>query len=307
MRAHGWYAPFALLILTGCLAPIAGERSRPAPTDIFSSAVAPSFTATLEPAALPTPTPTPPTPTATSAPLLSADETFPLPPEPLQAPSTAPEAAIQILAPGPMSSVRSPIRLRGYLVPGYKNRVHVELIGEDGRLLGRHLLYVYTSQRLAYFALEIPFEIKGVSQLARLQVSTEDEAGRTKALSAVRLLLLSSGYEDINPPGDLKERCVLLTPAPGETIHGGVVLVTGYARPLDDLPLILELLGDQGQAIVSRLASLPPAEANGYSPFAVEMPYHVSEPLPVQLVVRQLDGRIGGTMYLYSQEITLAP
>ncbi len=206
-----------------------------------------------------------------------------------------------------MSSVRSPIRLRGYLLPGYKNRIHVELVGEDGRLLARRLMYAYTSQRFAYFSIEIPFEIPGVSQLGRLQVSTEDEVGRVKALAGVRLLLLSSGYEDIQPPGDLKERCVLLTPLPGDVIQGGVVRLAGYARPLDDLPLIVELVGAQGQAIASRLVFLSSPDANGYSPFAAEIPYQVTESLPVQLTVRQLDGRIGGTMYLYSQEITIAP
>lgn len=239
---------------------------------------------------------------------IAGDTAFLLPPLlPTPVALVAPEAAIQIHAPGPMSSVRSPIRLRGYLLPGYRNRVHIALIGEDGRLLARHLLYAYTSQRFAYFSIEVPFEIRGVSELARLQVSTEDELGRTKALSSVRLLLLSNGYEDINPPGDLKERCVLFSPLPEAIMSGGVVFVTGYARPLDDLPLLIELIGAQGQAISSRLASLPAPEANGYSPFAVEVPYIVSEPLKVQLVVRQLDGRIGGTMYIYSQEITLAP
>lgn len=206
-----------------------------------------------------------------------------------------------------MSSVRSPIRLRGYLLPGYKNRVHIELVGEDGRLLARRLMYAYTSQRFAYFSIEIPFEIQGVSELARLQVSTEDELGRVKALAGVRLLLLSSGYEDIQPPGDLKERCVLLFPQPGEIVQGGVVRLSGYARPLDDLPLIIELIGAQGQALASRLVSLSSTDASGYSPFTIEIPYQISEPLPVRLTVRQLDGRIGGTMYIYSQEIILAP
>lgn len=260
-------------------------------------------------------TPPPITPTRESQATSTGEDAFTpiaggaalLPPLPTPIAFTPPEAAIQIHAPGPMSSVRSPIHLRGYLLPGYKNRVHVALIGEDGRLLARHLLYAYTSQRFAYFSIEIPFEIRGVSELARLQVSTEDEFGRTKALASVRLLLLSSGYEDINPAGDLKERCVLLSPMPKATVSGGVVSVVGYARPWDDLPLLVELIGAQGQAITSRLVSLPAPEENGYSPFAVEMPYTVSEPLPAQLIVRQLDGRIGGTMYLYSQEITLAP
>lgn len=237
----------------------------------------------------------------------AGEEPLVLFPPPPAAAFVAPDAAIQIHAPGPMSNVRSPIRLRGYLLPGYKNRVHIELIGEDGRLLARHLIYAYTSQRFAYFSVEIPFEIKGVSELARLQVSTDDEFGRTKSLASVRLLLLSSGYEDINPPGDLKERCILLSPAPQGIVNGGVVFVAGYVRPLDDLPLILELIGTQGQAIASRLVSLPVPEANGYSPFTAEVPYTVPEPLPALLVVRQLDGRIGGTMYLYSQEIILAP
>ncbi len=225
----------------------------------------------------------------------------------LQIPFAAPPAAIQIHAPGPMSSVRSPIRLRGYLLPGFKNRVHIELVGEDGRLLARRLMYAYTSQRFAYFAIEIPFEIKGISQLARLQVSTEDESGRISALAGVRLLLLSSGYEDINPAGDLKERCILFSPAPGEVIGGGTVSISGYARPMDDLPLIVELIGAQGQALASRLVSLGNPNAEGYSPFTAELPYSIAEPVSVRLTVRQPDGRIGGTMYLYSQEIILTP
>lgn len=241
--------------------------------------------------ALPTPEPfIPPTATVT----------------PLPTPAIA-EAAIQINIPGPLSKVTSPIQVRGYVIPGYNNRVRVELFGEDGRLLARQVTPVYTSFTWAYLSVDLRFEIGAAGELGRLTVSTEDRYGRLQALHSVHVLLLSEGEDQINPPEPPNERCLLTWPPPGGQVSGGIVLVEGYMRPLNRQPLVIELISEDGNAIATRLLSIEPAADDAYVSFAIDMPYLIEAPMWARLVIRQQDERIPGTMYLYSQEIALYP
>lgn len=238
----------------------------------------------------------------------------PRPPEATPAPSATPQlspvlsaAAIQLLSPGPLSMVLSPVNLRGYILPGYRNMIRVELIGEDGRLVFRKLMQVYTEYKWAYFTVEIPFETRAAAELGRLQVSTEDEHGNTTALLGVHLLLQPQGYAEINPPGNLDERCTLFTPLAGMDANGGILEVSGQYQPLNTQPLILELVDASGSILANSWVTIP--ETNDGSPvaFGVELVYGVDEPTPVLLVARQWDARIAGNMYLFSRPMVLNP
>jgi hypothetical protein len=276
--------PEATISLTPPLLPGALAGS---PTD------APS--ATLEPFLADTPTPF----------VLSVDSFTPTA-TPQLSPVRA-SAAIQIQGPGPLSKVLSPIHLHGYIVPGYRNMVRVELYGEDGRLIMRKLAQVYTDYQWAYFSMDISFETHAAAELARLQISTEDKEGRTTALTSVHLLLLPEGYEQINPPGSLDERCVLFVPWTGAQVSGGTVSVGGKMRPFNGGPLIVELVTPEGNVVGMRLVNVTPAADDGTVTFSADVPYTVLAPTPSRLTVRQLDERIPGTIYLYSQEILLNP
>jgi hypothetical protein len=213
---------------------------------------------------------------------------------------------IQFYSPGPLSRVTSPVRFYGYAVPGHDSQGVIELIGEDGALLASELLQLNTSYKWAFFSWSLGFKTRGAGELARLTLTTRDEYGRRTAVQSVHLILLPDGMEVINPPGDLSERCVIESPAVGKRISGGTVLVSGEMRPYNSLPLLVELIAGDGTVLASQLVPLP--NANGlYVPFQAELAYSVSKFTPVLLAVSQPDDRIGGTMYLYSQEINLNP
>jgi hypothetical protein len=238
----------------------------------------------------------------------------PLPPTATIKPSATPQlspvlssAVIQILSPGPLSKVLSPITMRGYIIPGKRSLITVELYGEDDRLIFRKLMNVFTEFKWAYFSLDIPFETHAAAELGRLQVSTEDEQGNTIALLAVHLLLQQDGFAELNPPGNLEERCTLLTPLAGMEANGGTLSVGGQFRPFNTQPLILELISEDGSIVANKWITIPEATGDTPMPFSADLIYSVDAATSARLVVRQFDDRINGNMYLLSQPILLNP
>jgi hypothetical protein len=216
-----------------------------------------------------------------------------------------PIAAIQILAPGPASKVVSPIQVSAYLKPGARGNIRVDLFGEDGRLMGRKIL-VYAPNVATHMLTAMDFEIPGAAEAGRLVISTEDPEGRTMALASADVLLMSMGEADINPPGDLLEDIIIQEPSKSTFIQGGKVVVSGLARMQSDQPLLVEMIAaDGGHIGPVRLVNVPVSSDGGYSLFTAEVPYSVSQPTWVRLVVYENPGRIPGTSHLSSIEILL--
>lgn len=278
----------------------------PIPDPTISSPTLESATPT-QPQASPTLESTPDSvPTETALPL----PTLNLPPTMVTTaiPQPSPDSGvIQFLGPGPLSKIVSPVRVYGYAVPGYHNKGTLELYGEDGNLLASQLLQLNTPYKWANFYWEMPFDINSVGELGRLTLTTQDEYGRVNAVNSVHLLLLSEGSSILNQPGNLKERCVIVQPAAGQRLAGGVLTVVGKMRPYNALPLILELTGRDGSVIGTQTVNIVPVAGDDYIPFRVDMPYRISQSMWALLSVRQNDDRIGGVMYLYSQELFLNP
>jgi len=236
-------------------------------------------------------------------------------PEPTLTPSPAPTftltaipwhvpAAIRIFAPGPMSKVISPATLRMKIVSGESERIQIDLYGEDGRLLSREVKEVRTSRDGVDQSIKIPFEIRGAAELGRITVSTKDKAGRIQALNSVRVLLLSSGSNEINPPGDLSERVGLFSPLLKDLVSGGVLTVRADIWPFNPQPIILELIDPGGNSIGLRILTV---EHIHPQLFETTIPYEVTEPMLARLTIRQDDDRISGLFYVYSQEVLLNP
>jgi hypothetical protein len=219
----------------------------------------------------------------------------------------ADSGAIQILTPGPLSKVVSPIQLRTYVIPGYDHKATIELYGEDGALLVREIVLLPYGLTWSYYYQEIPFEVKAEGELGRLTISTEDEYGRTVATNSVHLLLLADGTEEINPPGNVNERCVLNFPTAGSVVKGGRLTVGGSMRPFNSLPVVLQLVARNKLVLGNRLVNVTPTSDDRYVPFSTDIPYSVSIDTLVLLTVSQADDRISGPMYLFSQEILLTP
>ncbi len=206
-----------------------------------------------------------------------------------------------------MSQVTSPVHFYGYAVPGYNDKGLIQLHGEDGSLLASEVLQLNTAYKWAFFSWSLPFEVRGAGELGRLSLSTRDQYGRLTALQSVHLLLLPDGFEIINPPGSLAERCVIESPVAGKRISGGTVTVSGEMQPYNSLPLVVELVARDGSSLGTSLVSIGSGQVGTFIAFQVDIPYSVTTYTPVLLTVYQNDDRIGGTMYLYSQEIYLNP
>lgn len=211
---------------------------------------------------------------------------------------------IRFVSPGPMSKVVSPIQLHLEVISGESQKVQVDLYGEDGRLLARQLRKVLTTGKGAVVSVRIPFEIRAAAELGRITVSTLDKQGRIQSLNSIRLLLLSSGVNEIYPVGDPAEPVIVFHPRVEETVSGGVVNVKGDIWPFNLQPVVLELVNSAGKSIAVRIVTV-----NGINPqlFETTIPYAVTEPTSVRLVIRQDDDRMPGVYYVYTQLITLNP
>ena len=302
-----------LLVLAGC---------NPAP------AIAPATDAITETAVIEisTPSPLPELVTTTQTPELSVppdvvysiDTLTPsLTPNPAVRPSRTPKptptpkplrAAIEILYPGPDSKVVSEVELRANVRPGKDGRIHTELIGEDGRIIFEQApRYEIGSNVWGYIVVRIPFTSPFAGELCRLQVVTRDEYGRTLAVNAVHLLILTGGYPEINPPDRADGRIQVTRPKGADEIVGNLMIVEGRIRPVNDQPLIIELMDETGNILASRKLPIPASQTGDYIPFAVDLSYTITKFVKARLTLYQEDNRIPGIMYLYSQEVFLKP
>ena len=289
-------------IMAGCASPSSSPVPTPLPPEYLPTAIALTVAAAnlsgtgtasaLTPEQPPTDTPEP---TLTPTPM------------PTSTPTTIPwhkSAAIQIFSPGPMSKVVSPITLRMKMVSGESEKIQIDLYGEDGRLLSRNLKGLRTSRDGVDQSIKIPFEIRAAAELGRITVSTKDKAGRLQSLSSVRVLLLSTGTNEINPPGNPSEPVGVVSPLLKESASGGVLNVRGDVWPFNLEPVILELIDPAGTSIGLRIFTV---ESIQPQLFETTILYEVTEPVMARLTLRQNDDRIPGLFYLYSQEVLLNP
>jgi hypothetical protein len=203
-----------------------------------------------------------------------------------------------------MSKVISPITLRMHIIGGGSGKMQLDLYGEDGRLLARNLKKIPPGGKGVDQQIKIPFEIRATAEVGRITVSTLDKEGRIQSLNSVRLLLLSSGNNEINPPGNPSEPVGVFSPLPDESASGGVLTVKGDVWPFNLNPVIFELLDPEGKSLGLRIVTV-----NNLNPqlFETTIPYKVSEPTIARLAIRQDDDRMDGLFYVYSQEVLLNP
>jgi hypothetical protein len=312
----------AWLGLGSCTLPAPQAPSAPAQDELLPTVVAqtiqavvPSPTLTAEPSTEPataTPTDDPePTLSPTDEPFLLEPIEDNQPPAIIDPVSPAPtpqqaSAAIQILSPGPASKVISPIRINAYLTPGDNGIIHIELLGEDGRLLARKMQSYITTTRLQMIS-ELEFEISAAGELGRLTISTADKEGRAVAVASVDLLLLSLGEADITPSADRLDRIIIQEPAPRTLVQGGDLRVSGFIRPSGERFIWVELITADKRVVGYRLINIEEPQETGHTPFSVDIPYTVSEATWVRLTVYQKDGRIPGVINLSSRELLLSP
>lgn len=204
-----------------------------------------------------------------------------------------------------MSKVVSPITLKMDIITGKSKIVQVDLFGEDGRLLTRTLKRnVPTSTEGVLQTIKVSFEIRAAAELGRLSISTQDEHGRVQSVNSVRIILLSSGVDEITTPGSPYEPVRVFNPTSKESASGGILNLRMDLWPFNLEPVIVELIDPEGRSLGLRVISV-----NQLNPQMVEttIPYDISAPVAARLTIRQDDDRIAGLFYLYSQEVLLNP
>jgi hypothetical protein len=214
---------------------------------------------------------------------------------------------LNIISPGPMSKVVSPVDFVVHIAPNYTGTTRIELIGESGTQLYRKIFKTYSN--VGYFTRvneKINFEIQGAAEIARLQISTVDSLGRIQAHNSVRLLLQAVGENGFTSVIDIHDRIILRSPSENEEIKITPLVVSGEIKTINDQPWVLELLDEKGGVVGSRVLKIAPGNG-GYQPFTAQIPFKVDKKTPVRLVIHQSDDRIIGLAYLYSRLLLLLP
>lgn len=291
---------FWLGLLAGCRFLQPSPLPTLLPTDLLPTVIAQTAEAAWRASWTPTPTVTPtftPTPTATPVPLPSATPTLPPP---------FPTAQIQILEPGPMSHLVSPLVLKMRIFPADSMQATILLYGEDGRLLNEsnERFYAFSPRSGVYRSIRLPFSLSLVAERATLQISTATTHGILQSLITQRLLLLSAGENLITPPMPPVERLYLAVPAPQATASWGILAVQGVYYPVNTRPLHLELLAENGDLLAQQDIPIPSAELQ---PFALTLPYQVAENTKAWLVFSQEDDLLPIQAYGYARPLFLLP
>jgi hypothetical protein len=254
----------------------------PWPTNIFTSTKGPTPTRT---------------PTSTDTPTITYTP-------------TPPPLFLRITHPGPRSKVVSPIKLDAMISPGRDGFIYIDLLGEDNQVI-IHKELDFRRNVGARFGInpDIPFTFNGVSEFGRLLVYTRDEFGRTTFLSSVDLILLSLGNNELLPSHDDQEPYIIRSPEFGESVYGKTLHITGLAKPVNNNPIIFELVDEQLNMVARSEIVVPsPTGDLSHTPFELFMDYKVSTTTSVRLVIRQeSNNRIPGTVALSSTRIELNP
>ena len=288
------------------------------------------------PQSSPTPTPFPPEylPTvvvltaqaafATSAALtpttVPVTETLPPPVPSLEIPSPTPTLAagfsdysqIRITSPGPMSSLTSPFIMNAIIAAGESDKIQVDLLGEDGRVLQRFIQKLERNPLGIFQRFEFDFEIRAVSEAGYIRISTKDDFGRMQALNTMPVLLYSVGTTQVNPPGNLIYERVAMDGFKEKTeFFSGQVPLKGRIWPYNDEPVFVDLVTPDGKIVSTRVLAMSGSEAQ---PFETVLPYNITEPTPARLTFRQdnpllslSDPELGKLVYVYTVEVILNP
>lgn len=300
------------LLLTLALAGCSSATPDP-PTE--ASAAEPAAPTAIAPAVESTPTeapPSAPTPApfnmATPAIVIEQPEE-PIVPTLVPASSVLPDARLAIYRPGPGSQVTSPFQIVGRGGPSYNERVHIRLFGEDGRLVSEHttILFAYPGNA-GNFATRLEFDTPAVAESARLEISTDGiQWASLDQLVSVDLVLLSVGLPRIHPVEHGPQKIAILEPRDGGVVEGGLMIVRGAGWTDSELPLTVELLNRNGEALAAHQVQLDSLEPGVLGAFELVIPYDIPYAQYVRVAIHEQNAGPPGLRYFSSVEVWLKP
>ncbi len=215
--------------------------------------------------------------------------------------------SVSILSPGERSVVTAPIHISALVIPGDGDLVRVTLVDGQQNLLARQVLRVDAPGHSAVeLVTQLAFEIPVETTAAILAMATQDHANRPISIRSVPLTLQSSGEARIESQLDANPWLMIHHPAPGVVISKTPLYVAGSVRPINDRPVIFELINTRGHTIVTRQLVVDKPEE--WIDFEVALPYLPSSTVrDIRLIIRQNSDFPGINAILDSIPIMIAP
>lgn len=307
MKTHLKKSLLLLACMGACAVACTPTATRVAPPDIPQAADAPPPTASQTPDPLISAVPHPLT-EATPPIVIESYNPEPTPTQPVPAVGV-PAAAISIYQPGPGSQVTSPFQVAGFGGPAYKDRVHLKLIGEGGKVLSEGISYLLVLPGNAgRFYSKVPFVIDHVAETARLEVSTYGARDRQLSqLTTVDLVLISDGNPLVHPAIHGSEKLHISYPREEAQVSGGSVLVRGAGWVDSDVPLMVSVIDWHGDNVGTAQVRLDAPEIGQLGTFEVEVSYQISVPQWGRLAVSEPSTDISGLIHYSSIQVWLEP
>ncbi len=229
-------------------------------------------------------------------------------PDPTATPSLDQQEAILILEPGPGSRVTSPLRVAGTADPTFEQSLVVTILNEEGLTLAT--TYTQIEAELGQrgpFNVEVPFVV-GQETQAFIQVyALSAKDGGVTHLSSAGVTLLPGGTASIQPAPERPEQIALLYPQMGAVVSGGIARIEGFGLASFEQTLLVEVLAEDGRVIASAPVTVAAPDLGQPGPFAVNLPYTISEPTSGRIQVRDISPAHGGNTHLTSIEVRLEP
>lgn len=298
----------SLLGLVSACSSQASPTPTPLPPDYLPTVVVLTAQAAFATSAALTPSPAPPTETL-QPPIPSLEIPSPTP---TLAAGFSDYAQIRFSSPGPMSSLTSPFIMNAIIAAGESDKIQVDLLGEDGRVLQRFIQKLERNPLGIFQRFEFDFEIRAVSEAGYIRVSTKDDFSRMQALNTMPVLLYSVGTTLVNPVGNLIYERVAMDGFKEKTpFYAGQAAIKGRIWPYNDEPVFVDLVTTDNKIISTRIIA---TNGNDAQPFETVLPYKVTEPTPARLTFRQdnpllaiSDPDLGKLVYVYTVEVILNP
>lgn len=215
--------------------------------------------------------------------------------------------SISILSPGNNSVVPAPINVRALVIPGDGKLVRLILVDWQQNLLARQVLRVNApGQSVVELVTDLVFEIPVDTTSAILTIVTQDQTNRPISIRSVPVTLQSSGEARIESQFYVDPWLTIDHPTPGAVISASPLYVAGSVRPINDRPVIFELLNERGNTLVTRQLGVD--KPGDLINFEIVLPYLPSSRIQdIRLVIRQTSDFPGINALLDSVPITIAP
>jgi hypothetical protein len=155
---------------------------------------------------------------------------------------------------------------------------------------------------------EVPFEIHGVAEAGRLEISMYGyRYGQLSHLSTVDVTLLSVGNPQIHHALDGPEKLTIFSLREESIVEGGRINVQGAGWVNSDLPLTVEVIDRFGEVLGSAQVYLEAPAVGQLGTFQVEVSYEITFSQWARVAVSEHSAGIPGLIHFTSVEVWLKP